>query len=195
MIHPPGNAPSRPIPVRLMMAANGPKGIEVARHCDGLIYGGPLDAVPSDFRRMQLPLNGIALEPGEPPTSERVLEAARMLFTLRYHLSYDGFSPTALEQIPGGSDWLDTIRAFPESIRHLKVHDRHTVEVSRHDYELSERHRPDLEAFAAAIAVTPDQLRARLDQLAEMGATRVMGPSIRPDWERGLRSFAPILPG
>jgi len=195
MIHPPGYAPPRPIPVRLMMAANGAKGIEVARHCDGLIYGGPLDAVPSGFRWMQLPLNGIALEPGEPPTSERVLEAARMLFTLRYHLSYDGFSSTALEQIPGGSDWLATIRAFPQSTRHLKVHDRHTVAVSKHDHEVSERHRPDLEAFATAIAVTPDQLRARLDQLAGMGATRVMGPSIRPDWERGLRSFAPILPG
>jgi hypothetical protein len=118
-----------------------------------------------------------------------------VLFTLRYHLSYDGFSTTALEQIPGGTDWLDTIHAFPEATRHLAVHDRHTVDVSRHDHEVSERHRPELEAFAAGVALTPDQLRARAEHLAAMGATRIMGPSIRPDWERGLRSYAPLLPG
>ena len=160
MIHPPGYAPPRPIPVPLVMAANGPKGIEVARHCDGLIYGGPLDAVPSGFSGCSCRWTASPSNRANRRRRTRVLEAARVLFTLRYHLSYDGFSPTALEQIPGGSDWLDTIRAFPEATRHLKVHDRHTVEVSRHDYELSERHRPDLEAFAAAIALTPDQLRA-----------------------------------
>lgn len=87
------------------------------------------------------------------------------------------------------------IRSFPEATRHLQVHDRHTVEVNSHDFEFSERHRDVLEAFAVANAVTPAQLRERVEHLATLGATRVMPWTIRPDWERGLRSFAPILSG
>jgi 5,10-methylenetetrahydromethanopterin reductase len=193
MIHPPGYAPPRPISVPITIAANGPKGIALARECDGLIYGGPLSAVPSGFGMMQLPLAGIALEPGEEPTSPRVLEAARVLFTMRYHLAYDGFANIAVESLPGGAEWLDMIRGFPEKTRHLRVHDRHTVEVNAHDHALSERYPDELAAFAAANALTADQLRARVEELAALGATRVLPTSIRPDWERGLRSFAPIL--
>ncbi len=195
MIHPPGYAPQRPIAVPIVIAANGPKGIAVARECNGLIYGGSLDEVPSDFRRLQLPLSGIPLEAGEQPNSERVIEAARVLFTMRYHLAYDGFSTTAVEHLPGGADWLEMIRSFPDATRHLQVHDRHMVQVSEHDYEFSQRHRAELEAFAIANAITPAQLHERVERLAALGATRVMVWTIRPDWERGLRTFAPILPG
>ncbi len=193
MIHPPGYAPRRPIAVPIVIAANGPKGIAVARESDGLIYGGPLDAIPSGFERLQLPLSGIPLEPGEQPNSERLIEAARVLFTMRYHLAYDGFSNTAVEHLPGGADWLETIRSFPDATRHLHVHDRHMVQVSEHDYQFSQRHRDELEAFAVANAITPVQLHERVERLEALGATRVMGWTIRPDWERGLRTFAPIL--
>jgi 5,10-methylenetetrahydromethanopterin reductase len=194
MIHPPGYAPERPIAVPVVVAANGPKGIAVARQTDGLIYGGPLTDVPTGFGRLQLPLAGVPLEPGEAPNAPRVIEAARVLFTMRYHLAYDGFVNIAVEKLPGGAEWLEMIRSFPEPTRHLRVHDRHMVEVSAHDHAFSERHRDALEAFAVANAITPEQLRARVDELAALGATRVMGWTIRPDWERGLRSFAPILP-
>ena len=193
MIHPPGYAAERPMSVPLVVAANGPKGIAVARESDGLIYGGPLDSVPSGFGLLQLPLAGIPLEAGEQPDSPRVLEAARLYFTMRYHLAYDGFADIAVETLPGGGEWLEMIRSFPEETRHLKVHDRHMVEVSEHDRQLSERHRDDLVAFATANAVTPAELRQRVDRLAALGATRLMTWGIRPDWERGLRSFAPIL--
>jgi 5,10-methylenetetrahydromethanopterin reductase len=193
MIHPPDYAPPRPIPVPFMIAANGPKGIALARECDGLIYGGPVKDTPTGFRRLEMQLPGIPLEPGEEVTSPRVLEAARLWFTLRYHLAFDGFMATAVEQLPGGRDWLDMIRAFPEATRHLKVHDRHTVEVSQHDFVFSERHRDELEAFAVAHAIPSHQLPERRDQFAALGVTRLMGWCTRPDWERGLRAFAPIL--
>src|SRR4051794_8424702 len=72
MIHPPGYAPARPMSAPFVIAANGPKGIALARECDGLIYGGPLTAVPGGFARLQLPLAGIPLEPGEQPNSTRI---------------------------------------------------------------------------------------------------------------------------
>ena len=194
MIHPPGYAPERPIDVPLMIAANGPKGIQVARDCaDGLIYGGPLESVPLDFEWLELPLSGIPLEEGESANSPRIIEAARVWFTLQYHLAYDGFSSEAVQSLPHGDDWLRTIERFPESTRHLRVHDRHVVEVNEHDHAFSERHRDELEAFANNVAMSPTELHAGLSGAAARGATRVMVWTILPDWERGLRSFAPVL--
>ena len=196
MIHPPGYAPERPIDVPLLIAANGPRGVEVARDCaDGLIYGGSQEAVPRGFKWLELALAGIPLEEGELADSPRVIEAARVWFTLQYHLAYDGFSSTGVKSLPHGDDWLRTIERFPVSTRHLRVHDRHIVEVNEHDYAFSERHRDELEAFARSIAVSPTQLRERAAELVALGATRTVVWSILPDWERGLRSFAPVLGG
>jgi 5,10-methylenetetrahydromethanopterin reductase len=180
--------------VPLLVAANGPKGVGVARRSDGLIYGGPLTDVPTGFEQLHLSLGAIPLEPGEAPSSPRIIDAARVVFMMGYHIAYDGFTNTAVEELPGGVEWLEMIRGFPEATRHLRVHDRHMAEVNAHDHAFSERHRDELEAFAASIAATPEQLRARVDHLGALGATRAMVLSIRPDWERGLRSYAPILP-
>ena len=194
MIQPPGYAPERPIELPLMIAANGPKGVGVAReHADGLIYGGAEEAVPYGFERLLLVLSGIPLEDGELPSSPRVIEAARVYFTLQYHLAYDGFSSTSVQSLPHGDEWLKMIQRFPEATRHLRVHDRHVVEVNEHDHAFSQRHREELEAFARSVALTPSQLRERADGLAALGATRAMTWNIRPDWERGLRSFAALL--
>ncbi len=194
MIHPPGFAPERPIDVPLLVAANGPKGIQIARDCaDGLIYGGPDEAAPRGFNWLELALAGIPLEEGESPSSPRIIEAARVWFTLQYHLAYDGFSPNGVQDLPHGADWLQTIERFPEATRHLRVHDRHVVEVNEHDHAFSERHRDELEAFARSVAMSPTQLRERVAGLAELGAARAVVWTILPDWERGLRSFAPVL--
>jgi 5,10-methylenetetrahydromethanopterin reductase len=194
MIHPPGYAPRRPIAVPLLVAANGPKGIQVARdHADGLIYGGPEDAVPSGLDRLEILMSGIPLEESEDPNSPRMIEAARVWFTLQYHLAYDGFTSTGVENLPHGEEWLEMIEQFPAATRHLRVHDRHAVAVSEHDHAFSERHRDALEAFARELALTPSQLRNNVERLTALGAARVLTWNIRPDWERGLRSFAPVL--
>ncbi|MAG33523.1 MAG: 5,10-methylene tetrahydromethanopterin reductase [Deltaproteobacteria bacterium] len=194
MIHPRGYAPERPIEIPLMVAANGPKGIRVARNlADGLIYGGPEEDAPSGFDRLELALSGIPLEEGEDAASPRVIEAARIWFTLRYHLAYDGFSSASVESLPHGDAWLEMIERTPEATRHLKVHDRHLVEVNEHDHEFSERYRDELEAFARTAAIPPSELSDRVERLTALGATRAMTWTIRPDWERGLRSFQPVL--
>jgi 5,10-methylenetetrahydromethanopterin reductase len=194
MIHPPGYAPDRPIDVPLLIAANGPKGVEVARDCaDGLIYGGSPEGVPHGFKWLELVLAGIPLEEGESASSQRIIEASRLWFTLQYHLAYDGFSSEDVRNLPHGDDWLRTIERFPEATRHLRIHDRHVVEVNAHDYAFSERHRDELEAFARSVALSPTRLCERADELAALGATQVMVWPVLPDWERGLRSFAPVL--
>ena len=72
MLHPPGFAPTRPISVPFLVAANGPKGVGVAREIgDGLIYGGAVDHVPAGFAILQMGAGGIVLEDDETTSSPR----------------------------------------------------------------------------------------------------------------------------
>lgn len=194
MIHPPGYAPERPIRVPFVIAANGPKGVATARDvADGLIFGGSREQVPDGFPLLELRTGGIALEEGESPQSPRVLEAARVGFALQYHLAYDGFynPPVPVESLPHGDDWLSEIARFPEPVRHLAVHDRHTVAVSAHDAAFCDRHPEAVAEWAAKAAVTPSQLNTQICALEAIGATRIgASGAARPNWERGLRAFA-----
>jgi 5,10-methylenetetrahydromethanopterin reductase len=193
MIQPPGYGASRPIRVPLLLAANGPKGIEVAReYADGLVYTGAEAQVPAGFERLVLGMSGFALEDGESETSARIVDAARVMFTLQYHLAYDGFSGSEarVQQLPHGEEWLEMIERFPARTRHLHVHDQHMVGVNAHDHAFSERHRAELEEFASALALTPERFAAQVARYEALGATRVVGGHALPDWERGLRAFA-----
>ena len=171
MIHPVNFAPARPIHVPFLIAANGPKGIAVARELgDGLIYGGDPGTVPSGFRNLSMVAGGIILEEGESPSSRRVLDAARVAFALSYHLAYEGFegSPKDIERLPYGRDWLMALERHPKEIRHLIVHDEHAVGVGPHDAAFIGRHPDALAAFAASLAVTPAELRSQIDALASL---------------------------
>jgi 5,10-methylenetetrahydromethanopterin reductase len=193
LIRSPGDPLPGSVDVPLFVAGNGPKGIDVARRCgDGLIYYGEPEKAPDGFDRLVLPLHGFALEDAESPTSPRIIEAARVMFTLQYHLYFDGFSGSReqLYELPFGRDWLETVEQFPDRTRHLHVHEGHMTGVNAHDRAFSERHRDALEAFARESALTPDQLGDQIDALAARGATRIIGGHSLPDWERGLRAFA-----
>jgi 5,10-methylenetetrahydromethanopterin reductase len=196
MLHPPGFAPPRPIRTPFLVAANGPRGIEVARrHGDGLIYGGDPARTPRGFSALQLTAGGFLLEDGESPTSPRVLEAARPWFGLQYHLAYDGFhhGPGKVEDLPYGDDWLRSAAALPAETRHLHVHDGHTVLMNPLDEAFAGRHPDALAGFAAAGACTAEQLRARVEAAAALGATRIGCRASFQDWEGDLARTARAL--
>jgi 5,10-methylenetetrahydromethanopterin reductase len=196
MLHPPGFAPPRPIRTPFLVAANGPKGIGVAREVgDGLIYGGDRTVTPGGFSILQMGGGGIVLESGESPTSPRVLEAAKPSFGLQYHLAYDGFhhGPIQVEHLPYGEDWLKSVEALPSDVRHLHVHEGHAVAVSVIDAAFIERHPDALAAFAAAASCTPAQLRERTDAVAALGATRLTCQITFADWERDMARTAKAL--
>jgi 5,10-methylenetetrahydromethanopterin reductase len=197
MLHPPGFAPPRPIRVPFLVAANGPKGIEVARELgDGLIYGGQPASVPKGFSVLQMGGGGFILDEGESPTSARVLEAMKPWFGLQYHLAYDGFhnGPNSVEQMPYGEDWLRALDAFAPEERHLHVHEGHAVAVSALDAAFVERHPDALADFAASAACTPAQMRERIEAVAALGATRVTCGGISfADWERDMARCAKTL--
>lgn len=193
MMHSPGCAPPRPIAVPFLVAANGPRGIAVAReHGDGLIFGGPPDAAPAGFAAMQLGLGAMLLDEGEAADSRRILERARVLLSLQYHLAHDGFhhGQFPVDQLPHGAEWHAIIESFPAETRHLHLHDHHMVGTSPHDGAFLDRHPDAVTDFARAATLTREQLRERVDSLAALGATRINcgGPTV--GWEQDMRLLA-----
>jgi len=194
MRHPPGFAPERPIRVPLIVAANGPKGVEVARDLsDGLIYGGDLSKIPTGFDTLWMPAGAIVLDDGDSRASFEVQDTARIMFSLRYHLAYEGFSnpPVLVQQLPYGDDWLASLQAVPADLRHLAVHDQHTVGVNDHDREFIDRHPDALAEFVDQVVITPKQLGENIERLAGLGMTHANGPALAGrHWEWATRTFA-----
>jgi 5,10-methylenetetrahydromethanopterin reductase len=182
MLHAPGYAPARPVETPIVVAANGPKGLAVARELgDGVMTVGGGD--PS-FEWCAVLAFGTVLDDGEPPGSERALAAAGPALTVVYHAMYEG-DPASVETLPGGAEWRARIDVLPEAERHLAVHEGHLVHVT-------ERDRPLLDGGllkAFTWTGTRAEVRARLDALEAAGGTEVLYAPMGPDVPRELRTF------
>lgn len=182
MLHHESVAPPRPIDVPVLVAANGPKGMAVARELgDGVMTVGGADPA---FDWCAVLLFGTVLDDGEDPGSERALAAAGPALTVVYHAVWSG-DPTSVDTLPGGAQWRARIDELPERERHLAVHEDHLVAVTERDRPLL---RGDL-LPAFTWTGTRAELRARLDALEAAGATEVLYAPMGPDVARELEAF------
>lgn len=183
MLHPPGFAPPFPIRVPIIVAANGPKGLAVARQLgDGVMCVGQPQP---GFAWCALLTLGTVLDDGEAPTSERALAAAGAALTVVYHGIYES-AGASVDNFPGGAEWRARIEAIPENERHLSLHELHLVDVT-------ERDRPLLNGEMLKVFTwtgSAGEIHDRLEQSAASGATEIMYAPMGPDVPRELEAFA-----
>jgi 5,10-methylenetetrahydromethanopterin reductase len=183
MLHPPGFAPPRPIVVPIVVAANGPKGLAVARELgDGVMC---VARPQPGFTWCALLAFGTVLDDGEDAASPRALAAAGPALAVVYHGIYET-GGGAVDGFPGGAQWRAAIEAVPQARRHLALHDLHLVGVT-------ERDRPLLNGEmlkAMTWTGTASELRARLEDVATDGATEILYAPMGPDVSRELAAFA-----
>ena len=185
MAHPDGYGPKRPIETPIVVAANGPRGLGVARELgDGVMcVGGPQPG----FDWCALLQWGTVLDPAEDLSSPRVFEAVAPGIAVVYHASYEA-NPAGVDALPGGAGWRAEIEQTPEALRHLAVHEDHFVAVSDRD----RRHiSPSL--AAATFTGRPEQLRARLVELEGAGLSELLYAPMGPDIPRELTAMAKAL--
>jgi 5,10-methylenetetrahydromethanopterin reductase len=184
MLHPDGFAPARPIATPLLVAANGPRGLEVARELgDGVMaLGDP----PPGFAWCALARSGTLLEPGETLASPRVFDALAPAIALLYHATYASTGP-AVDRLPGGRAWRDAIERVPAPVRHLHLHEGHCVAAPARERALLD---PGLGALT--FTGTADELRARWSALAAAGASELAYAPAGPDIPRELRAMARV---
>jgi 5,10-methylenetetrahydromethanopterin reductase len=185
MRHPPGYGAPRPLATPLLVAADGPKGVAVARElADGVMSS---DVPPEGFAWRSLVRMGTVLEPGENPGSARALEAVGPGLAMLYHAAYER-GAAAVDALPGGREWRREIEQVPQDLRHLAVHDAHLVGLTA----LDRRHLdPGLMAFA--FTGTRDELRKRAAELEAVGVTELVYSPMGPDVPRELRAMAEAL--
>ncbi|HMF84244.1 MAG TPA: LLM class flavin-dependent oxidoreductase [Acidimicrobiia bacterium] len=183
MIPPAEFLPDRPIGVPIIVAANGPKGLRVARELgDGVMTIG---SGQPDFDWCSVLAFGTVLDEGEPPRSSRALEAAGPALTVVYHGMYEA-NPDVVDSLPGGPEWRAALEELPAAERHLTVHEDHLVRVTERDAPLLEG---DTVAGFTWTGPAP-ALRERLSQLEASGGTEILYGPMGPDIPRELRTFA-----
>jgi 5,10-methylenetetrahydromethanopterin reductase len=183
MSHPDGFGAARPVDVPILIAAEGPRGMEVARELGDGIFSAT--GAKEGFPWCAVLQFGTVLTEGEDYDSPRVIEAAGPATAAAYHGFYE-WSPDGVEGLPGGEEWRQRIEAVPERTRHLALHEGHMVFVN-------ERDRPALtgEMIAAmTFTGTAEDLAERMAPMEQAGATELVLQPSGPDVPGELRKFA-----
>ena len=107
---------------------------------------------------------------------------------LVYHTTYEARG-AAVDALPNGRAWRESIERIPEETRHLALHFGHGIEMNEHD----RAHVPMTAAKRLTFTGTPSELRARLADLEARGATEIVFGVRGPDIPRELRAFAALM--
>jgi 5,10-methylenetetrahydromethanopterin reductase len=111
---------------------------------------------------------------------------------LNYHFAYEIGGAEAVDELPRGKEWRESLETVDVAERHLAVHEGHGVAPNPRELPFLE---PGLAQFTTT--GTPDELRARFAELQAAGITELcyapMGSRI-PDELRAMAQVADITP-
>jgi 5,10-methylenetetrahydromethanopterin reductase len=128
------------------------------------------------------------LDEGEDLTSPRVIDAAGPAAVVIYHASYERGGADAVDALPGGRGWRESIEAYPDNERHLAIHEGHLVKADSRD----EPHVAELIQIASSMALTgtADQIPEKITGFEAVGVTELVYQPAGSDIERELHAFA-----
>ncbi len=177
----------RPMEVPILLAAQGPKGLEIAsRIADGVITA----VVPNkDFAWSSVLIMGTVLPDDGRIDDAILMERAGAGAAVAYHTSYDlnWKSGPAFSQIPNADRWTEELeRTTPPDRRHLEAWSKHLVGLIDADRKALS---PEL-VKAMTFTGTSAELNARLGGLKAGGATEVIYQPMGSDIPGELKRFA-----
>jgi 5,10-methylenetetrahydromethanopterin reductase len=182
LLHTEGVVADRPIEVPILITADSPKAVEVAKEiADGVIS---FDHPKPEFDWSVVMLCGTVLPDG--PVDEDYVMAATAAGAARLlHGTYALFGD-AVDQVPGGPEYRALIEQHPVESRHLAVWARHLIDATPEERAVLTPQR----ARALTFTGTAAELRERLTALGRAGAAEVMYHPAGPDIDRELTAFA-----
>lgn len=187
MLQLPGFGARRPIDVPILIAADGPKGLSVAAELgDGVFSVMPFQpSVPANITWRALLSFGTVLNDDEDLTSQRVIDAMAPAAVLHYQAVYLRGGRPAVDSLPGGRAWRETVESYPRNERHLATH---LVKPDKlHDIHLG---RLVPSTHSIALTGTATQISERVARHEAAGITELVYQPAGPDIERELRAFA-----
>jgi len=182
MLHVDGLAQPRPVDVPLWLSAFGPRGAKLAADvADGII--GP---VHPDLPTATM-VSGTVLDPGENPDSDRVRRAIGPWRVLDWHNAYAYGGAEAVDALPGGRQWRDTVEALePAGSRHLRTFEGHVTHLPDRDGMLLEH------IDHTTMVGDLHSIRRCVGHLVGEGFSEVIYTPSGPDIARELTAFAAV---
>jgi 5,10-methylenetetrahydromethanopterin reductase len=181
MMHPAGFAPPRPIVVPWVIAAEGPRGAEVAARLGDSIFS--MSSKDGQTPHVSL-VYGTVVDEGESVSSPRVLAAAGPAAAVMLHGAYEAGARLV-------EPWCEQIDRVPAPVRHLAVHAGHLVEVTGQDRPYVT---PEL-ITSFTCTGSASEVRARSEAKRDEGVTEVAFQPAGPDIPRELESFLTAVRG
>jgi 5,10-methylenetetrahydromethanopterin reductase len=182
LLHTEGVVAPRPIDVPILVTADSPKGLEVAKEiADGVIS---FYQPKPDFPWSVVMLHGTVVPDG-PPDEEYLLAATAAGVGMALHGTY-ALHGEAVDELPGGAAYRSLIEQHPVERRHLAVWARHLIDATPEEQAVLT---PQL-ARALTFTGTVPELRERLIELEKAGAAEILYQPAGPDIERELVAFA-----
>lgn len=189
MIHHPDLAAARPIDVPILLSALGPKGQGIAAEiADGLMTVTAPEAPGADWHVHMV--NGTVLDPDEPATADRVIDAAGPWEALSHHGAWHLGGEEIMPMLPDGAEWLERVVADrPADERHLSVHEYHCTHVNDRDRPLLAGKGTADNPWSGWVGDDAD-IAGRIAGSGEAGTTEVLYTPAGPDLAREMRAFA-----
>ncbi len=182
MLHAPGLAADRPLPVPLWLSVFGPRGTALAREIADGIIGPPHATLPT-----AMIVSGTVLDPGEDAGSDRVTEAIGPWRVVDWHNAYAQGGAPAVDAMPGGQTWREQLEALaPEGERHLLTFEGHVTHLPDRDRQLL----PHIDM--KTMVGDPARIARHLGRMGDMGFDEIIYTSTGPDVQRELRAFASV---
>ena len=183
MLQPVGYGAARPSNVPIIVAANGPKGVDIAKELGAGIM--TIGGGRPGFDWCAALAMGTVLDAGEDPGSERAFAAAGPGMTVVFHGMYEN-DPAIVDTLPGGPQWRAELEKVPADIRHLATHADHLVAVTDRDRAVLDGDL--LKAFTWT--GTADEINARIEAAEASGVTELLYAPMGPNIPRELEAFA-----
>lgn len=136
------------------------------------------------FARNAVLLHGTVLPDG-PVDEDHLLAAAGAGAGAAYHIAYAG-GGDAVDRLPGGAQYRASIEEQPVERRAAAVWGRHPVDATPQERAVLTPAVIRQTTFTGTVA----ELRDRLHELGEAGATEVVYQPAGPDIDRELTAFA-----
>jgi 5,10-methylenetetrahydromethanopterin reductase len=183
--YPDGYGPRPPFTVPILVAANGPKGLDVAKRLgDGVMC---VAAPQPGFGWCSMLTLGTVLDEDEDYASDRAFDALGPGIAAMYHGTYEA-AGAGVDNLPGGREWREEIEDVPEAVRHLTLHADHMIRVTELDRRFISRN-----MGAALFTGTADALRAKVSDLEAAGLTEILYAPAGSDIPRELSAMAKAL--
>lgn len=194
MQHPQKFVASRPVSVPIWIAADGPKGFAVANQVGDGAFFAPTPHVQAveGLAAKSLLAFGTVLDEGELSTSKRAVDAYGAHLATIYHLAYERGGAATVDSLPGGFEWRQAIEDIDLEHRHLAIHEGHLVAPNERDHVII---RDGISQATNLLWIdTADNLRKRVESLADEGVTEVVFQPAGSDIVRELRAFSSLIP-